>query len=102
MVGNYRLRLVCFPLLSSVLSPSSTTNLLDLAIKKPPFKDNNPSVVWTRSPKSKGFYFLDPCRPRYVSTGFFCQKIKKIDHLFNLPTSLENSSELIKTSTGDS
>ena len=40
-------------------------------------------------PNSRGL-FLDPCRPRYVSTGFFCQKIKKIDHLFNLPTSLEN------------
>ena len=34
--------------------------------------------------------FLDPCRPWYVSTYCFGQKTKRIDHLFNLPASLEN------------
>ena len=33
-------------------------------------------------------YFLPPYRPRYVSTVFFVKK--KVDHLFNLPTSLES------------
>ena len=40
-------------------------------------------------PNQQGL-FLDPSRPWYVYILFFCEKIKKIDHLFNPPTSLEN------------
>ena len=30
-------------------------------------------------------YLLAPCRPRYVSTGFFCEKEKKIDNFSIAP-----------------
>ena len=49
-----------------------------------------PSDVWTRLPDSWWSIFYPPCRPRYISTGYFCVKKKKIDHVFNHSTSLEN------------
>ena len=38
---------------------------------------------------NKLVYFLTPCRSRYISAVFFCEKRRKIPY-FNLPTSLEN------------